>query len=129
MEAGPRRTSAGELGHAKREEAERHVTPEKTVAPTLVDIQAPASGDHERVTIAKAVVQPLEVALPAPVLVQFVEDDQWRFGGVARKLVLEERWVLRQGLAVQGDIPVEIAASPFRQEGFGQGRLAHLARP
>jgi hypothetical protein len=129
LEAGPGRALACQLCDGEREQAQRHIAPEQAVPAALVHIQAAATRHHEGKPVGVAVEGPLEVVLPACVLVELVKNHQGWMYCVASAFLLEEDRILRQELAVAGQIPVEVSARSLGQHRLGQRRLPHLTWP
>src|SRR6266511_1181571 len=94
------------------------VTTQERVASPTVDVQAGAPGHDNLFTSLPGVPDTFDQTLPARVLVQFIEDDQIRFGFPV---------LVQNRLAMPPVIPVEVGRSPGpRSDHPGERGLPHL---
>ena len=127
LEARPCGPLARKLGQGQWKKEQRHVAPEEAVTPALVDIQPPTAGDQKGEAIPESIEDPLQVVLPAGILVKFVEHHQGK-SRQGDRVFLEEGWILGQDLSIRGQIPIEIASRTRHQQGLGKCGLTNLAR-
>jgi hypothetical protein len=111
----------------ERMKTEREISSQKAVTPLLVDIQTGAPRNEDVARLVQCVVDAFEGALPATVLMDFIQYQQWSAAGLHCRD--QGTGLFDPGPAEHGIVPVEVSTGfSFSQKHFGQCRLTALPR-
>ena len=114
------KATVAQLADGEGVEAQPLVPAQQAVAAALGEVEAGTAGDDGGQVRRVAVVQALEPALPAGVLVQLVQHD-------GAEVTAFEESAGEDGLTVGGDVPIEVKAAGVPQPCLGERGLPNLA--